>query len=89
MDKNKERMNNIEKQVEYIVETYGHAPEEAAKKICTLFSVSGSFYIYNHIATNAEFGCIAETHELALDRLVNELGYKKEEFEYKHSHVLI
>ena len=35
-------MKNIEKQVEYIVETYGHAPEEATKKICALFSVSGS-----------------------------------------------
>ena len=39
MNKNKERMNNIEKQVKYIVETYGHAPEEASKKICALFSV--------------------------------------------------
>jgi predicted esterase YcpF (UPF0227 family) len=33
-------MNNVEKQVEYIIKTYGHAPEEAAKKICALFSFS-------------------------------------------------
>ena len=52
MNKNKERMNNIEKQVEYFVETYGHAPEEAAKKICALFSVSRLFYCQSEIEGN-------------------------------------
>lgn len=63
--------------------------KEAQQELCILFGFSGSFYIHNHIATNAEFGCIAETQELALSRLVNELGYKKEEFAYKTSHILI
>ena len=80
-----------EKMKEYIQQYNkgGFTYKELEWELLNLYSVSGSFYIYNHIATNAEFGCIAETHELALDRLVKELGYKREEFEYKTSHVLI
>ena len=81
----KEEILKISKRLEKGILT----EKESRQELCVLFGVSGSFYIHNHIATNAEFGCIAETHELALDRLVKELGYKREEFEYKTSHVLI
>ena len=40
--KNKERMENVEKQVEWIVENYSHAPHEASERICSLLGVSES-----------------------------------------------
>ena len=35
-------MENIEKQVEWIVENYSHTPNEASKRICSLLGVSES-----------------------------------------------
>ena len=41
-NKNKERMENIEKQVEWIVENFSHNPQEASERICSLLGVSES-----------------------------------------------
>lgn len=38
-------MENIEKQVEWIVENFSHSPQEASERICSLLCVSESISI--------------------------------------------
>lgn len=75
--------------VEAIMETYKELALEEVKNNAPLHSVSGCFYIFEEMDSNAEFGCIADSIEEAKEKLVSKLQLDIKNLGYKCSHELI